>query len=146
MVDIAHMSYLGVFMANVVAFMFGGFWYTVLFGKAWKKEMHINDAKEQAMKDSGSMAKAMIIDFMTGFVSAFVMAYLLHATGMLTVSHALMLSFTIGLGIVGIHMIADGFYNSHSVKLIAINTIHRVLSLMIIAVVYTLLSDFGWQG
>lgn len=146
MVNIAHMSYLGVFMANVVAFIFAGLWYTLLFGKAWKKEMHIDDVKEQAMKKSGSMGKAMIINFMTCFVSAFVMAFLLHATDMLTVSHALILSFTIGLGIVGINMISDGFYNSHSIKLIAINTTHRVLSLMIIAVTYTLLSNFGWQG
>lgn len=146
MVDISNMSYLGVVIANLVAFMFGGLWYTVLFGKAWKEEMGIDADKEQEMKKNGSATKAMIVGFMTGLVTTFTIAYLLHATGMLELKYALMLSFTIGLGIVGFTMISDGFYNAHSVKLITINTSHRVLQIMIAAGVYALLSDFGWQG
>lgn len=146
MVDISNMSYLGVIIANLVAFMFGGLWYTVLFGKAWKKEMGIDAAKEQEMKANGSVGNAMIVGFMTGLVTTFTIAYLLHATGMLEVKNALMLSFTIGLGIVGFTMISDGFYNAHSGKLITINTVYRVLQIMISAGVYALLSDFGWQG
>lgn len=131
-------SYLGIFVANVVAFMFGGLWYTMLFGKTWKKEMGIDDAKERTMKEDGSASRAMIVGFLTGFVTTFTLAYLLHSTGMLTVPYALMLSFTIGLGIVGFNMISDGFYNGHSAKLITINTVHRVLGTMIAAVVYVL--------
>lgn len=143
---LSHMSYLSVFIANIVAFMFGGLWYTVLFGKVWKAEMGIDVAKEQEMQASGSMVKAMIVGFMTGLLSAFVMAYLLHAMDMLNINDALILSFLIGLGIVGLTMISDGFYSEHSVKLMAIDVTHRVLQLMIVAVVYVLLADFGWQG
>jgi len=146
MVEISSISYLGVVIANLAAFMFGGLWYTVLFGKAWKVEMGIDAAKEQEMREDGSATKAMIIGFMTGLVTTFTLAYLLHATGMLEVKYALMLSFTIGLGIVGFTMISDGFYNAQSGKLITINTVHRVLQIMISAGVYALLSDFGWQG
>jgi len=146
MEDISNISYLGVVIANLVAFMFGGLWYTVLFGKAWKEEMGIDTAKAQEMKKDGSATKAMIIGFMTGLISTFTIAYLLHATGMLELKYALMLSFTIGLGIIGFTMISDGFYNGNSVKLITINTVHRVLQIMISAGMYALLSDFGWQG
>ena len=143
---LSHMSYLSVFIANIVAFMFGGLWYTVLFGKVWKAEMGIDVAKEQEMQASGSMVKSMIVGFMTGLLSAFVMAYLLHAMDMLNINDALILSFLIGLGIVGLTMISDGFYSGHSVKLMAIDVTHRVLQLMIVAAVYVLLADFGWQG
>ena len=143
---LSHMSYLGVFIANIVAFMFGGLWYTILFGKAWKSEMGIDTAKEQEMQASGSMVKAMIVGFMTGLVSTFVMAYLLHAAGMLSISAAFTLSLLIGLGIVGMTVISDGFYSEHSLKLIAIDTVYRVLQLIIVSVVYVLLADFGWQG
>jgi len=146
MVHLSNMSYLGVVMAALVAFIFSGLWYTVFFGKMWKEEMGIDEAKEKEMLDDNAPAKAMIIAFITGLISTFVMAYLLHAMDMLSMKQALMFSFTIGLGIVGVSMISDGYYDGHSLKLIVINTVYRILQIMIASVVYVLLANFGWQG
>ena len=138
MVDMSSISFLGIFVAAVVAFMFGGLWYTVLFGNAWKKEMGIDAAKEKQMKEDGCEKKSLIIEFFAGLVLAFTIAYLLHSTGMLEMKYALMLSFTIGLGIVAAIMIGNGAFSGNSAKLITIDVVFRVLQIMIVAAVYTL--------
>ena len=138
MVDMSSMSFLGIFAAGVVAFMFGGLWYTVLFGNAWKQEMGIDAAKEKQMKEDGCEKKSLIIEFFAGLVVSFTMAYLLHATGTQEMKYALMLAFTIGLGIVAAIMIGNGVFSNYSAKLIAIDVVFRVLQIMIIAAVYTL--------
>lgn len=138
MVDMSSMSFLGIFVAAVVAFMFGGLWYTVLFGNVWKKEMGIDVAKEKEMKENGSEKKSLIIEFFAGLVVSFTMAYLLHATGMLELKYALMLSFTIGLGIVAAIMIGNGTFSGYSAKLITIDVVFRVLQIMLLAAIYTL--------
>ena len=59
-------SYLGIFVANVVAFMFGGLWYTMLFGKTWKKEMGIDvwlNRLQEALENSSTNA----VDFVEEF-------------------------------------------------------------------------------
>lgn len=59
-------------VAVIANFIFGFIWYTVLFGKAWAKEMGFNtDEKPQ----TGAMIKGMVIMVIGNFLMAWVLAH-----------------------------------------------------------------------
>lgn len=65
-------NYVAILIAGVASFFVGFLWYSVLFGKAWAKEMGISmDAKPSA----GTMAKSLIMNFVGCFLLAFVFAH-----------------------------------------------------------------------
>ena len=65
-------SYTGIIVATLANFFVGFLWYTVLFGKAWAKEMNIPmDVKPAA----GVMIKSLIMNLIGCFLLSYVFAH-----------------------------------------------------------------------
>ena len=71
-------SMTGVAVATLASFFVGFLWYTVLFGKAWAKEMNMPmDVKPPA----GAMIKSLIMNLIGCFLLAYVLAHNTAAWG-----------------------------------------------------------------
>ncbi|HRH26731.1 MAG TPA: DUF1761 domain-containing protein [Parcubacteria group bacterium] len=58
---------LSIILASVLAFVFGAFWFTVLFGKKWAKLMDFNPASEEKYKNMG-MKKPLVLNFLSNLL------------------------------------------------------------------------------
>ncbi len=86
-------NYLGVLLAAISAFVLGGIWYSLLFGRRW---MALSGQSEEKLK-SGSPAMVFGLAFLAALVSAFVFAMLTrHVTD---IGDGASFGFAIGLGI-----------------------------------------------
>ena len=65
-------SYTGIIVATLANFFVGFLWYSVLFGKAWAKEMGMPMDQRPS---SGQMAKSLIMNLIGCFLLAYVFAH-----------------------------------------------------------------------
>ncbi len=65
-------NFLAIIVATVASFIVGFVWYTLLFGKAWAKEMGF-DMNRKAT--GGEMAKGMLLNLLGNFFMAYVFAH-----------------------------------------------------------------------
>lgn len=70
------LNYVAVLVAVVVNFFIGFLWYSVLFGKAWAKELGFDMSVKPAV---GQMAKGMIFMVIGNFFMAYVFAHNIEA-------------------------------------------------------------------
>ena len=67
-----HLNWIAIIVSVIASFVVGGLWYGPLFGNAWKKEMGVPpDAKPAG----GEMGKALTINVIGTFLTAYVMAH-----------------------------------------------------------------------
>jgi hypothetical protein len=66
---------LSIILATIVLFVFGAFWFTVLFGKTWAKLMDFNPASEEKYKDMG-MKKPLLLNFLSNILIVYVVSWL----------------------------------------------------------------------
>lgn len=66
---------LSLILATIVLFVFGAFWFTVLFGRTWAKLMDFNPASEEKYKDMG-MKKPLILNFLSNILIVYVVSWL----------------------------------------------------------------------
>ncbi len=93
--DFDNFNIWAVLTAGVAAFMIGGAWYTVLFGKAWQKAQGYNEAKVKELQSKFSpplFFGTMIICYL---VLALAMSLIIHATGFNTVIGGAVLGFLV---------------------------------------------------
>ena len=90
-------DYVAVLVASVVSFILGWLWYGPVFGKLWMKLNQVTQKDIKKAKQKG-MAGPMILHFIGTLVSAYVLAIILGAIVVVSVSEALMLVFWIWLG------------------------------------------------
>jgi hypothetical protein len=123
-------NYLAVLGATVAAFAVGMLWYTVLFGKMWRKEMGV--------VESGSMdgmAKSMIGGFVATLVMVYVLGDILLALGMHDMANACVVAFWLWLGFVATILSNSMWYEHRSLKLYLINASHYLVAITVAALV-----------
>ena len=132
-------SMTAILVTVVATFFFGFIWYSVLFGKAWAKEMKFDISVKPP---AGEMAKGMIFMIIGNFFMAYVFAHNNAAwsfvPGMDKMSMGLSIANAAGFTWLGFFLPGDlsrVAWERHSWKLFAINTVYHLINLIIAATI-----------
>ena len=127
---------LAVLVAAVASFAVGALWYTVLFGKPWRKLMGIEPMPGEKMS---------MVPMAYGFVLMLLMVYVLahfavifYPTNGFTVYNAISLAFWVWLGFQAPLLANSVLYEKRPLKLYAINAAHQLVAIVVAAIVLSL--------
>ncbi|MCE9548794.1 DUF1761 domain-containing protein [Candidatus Nomurabacteria bacterium] len=122
-----------VLVAAIVHMAVGFFWYGPLFGKTWKHLMGFTNESMKHMKLTPHQSIAM------GFVTAFIMAYVLGYLGLLLgvfgVAGAWKLAFWMWLGFLVTNTASSYIWEGKPFKLFLLNASAQLVSLFLMALV-----------
>ncbi|MBL1229585.1 DUF1761 domain-containing protein [Enterococcus sp. BWB1-3] len=119
------MNILAIISAGILAFGVGALWYTVLFGKTWRKELGIT---EEQVEEGDSGFFPMLLSLLIEIVIAFLVIY--------TISKLQLPVFTSGLLISSIAVFSalkNYIFEQKSLTLILINEGYKTVCIMIMA-------------
>ena len=109
-------NWLAVLAAAIVRFAIGGLWFAPFaFGPAWGRLVGIDPVAARAR-----MTRAMIVDFIAGFVLAWVLANLLQFLGVNRFVSGARISFFLWLGFIAMPFLSMTMYEGRPMKLFAI--------------------------
>jgi len=129
---------LGSIVAAVVSMALGFFWYSeALFGAKWRAEMNWTDQDAEEVKQR-AMAKPVVLGLITEFVVAMILSYFFYRFSVMGIKEALSVAFLAWLGFSATLQFGETLWAKHSVSLFVINTSHRLVSLLLIALVLVL--------
>lgn len=131
-------NYISIIAAAVASMAIGFAWYSPAFlGKSWMKEMGLTKDKMKEMKKE--VTKIYIVSLVMSLVMAFVLAQFVGLTLITTLGAALELGFWIWLGFIATIMLTEALHSSKSVKLYSINAGYQLVSILVMAVIITLM-------
>jgi uncharacterized membrane protein YeaQ/YmgE (transglycosylase-associated protein family) len=129
---------IGSLIAAVVSMALGMLWYSdALFGVKWRADMGFSDEMMAAEKSKG-MTKQIVFGFIGEFVTAMILSYFLYALGASSLGSALAVAFWAWLGFCATLQFGAVLWARSSYRLFWINTIHRLVSFLLIVVVLVL--------
>ena len=135
------LSYLGIVVAALAAFVFGFLVHGPLFGKQWMALMKITP--EQMEKGRKDMEKKMPLYMLAAFgqqlVVAAVTSHLAYNLYVVDVLGAVMLGFLLWLGYVATVLLNGVLWEGRTKELYAFNVAYQLASLVIVAVIVTVL-------
>ena len=109
-------NWLAVLAAAVVRFAIGGVWFAPFaFGPAWGRMVGI-----EAEAAKARMGRAMAVDFVTGFLLAWVLANLLQFLGVNRVVSGARVSFFLWFGFIAMPFLSATMYEGRPMKLFVI--------------------------
>ncbi len=136
-------SITAVLVATIANFIFGFLWYTPLFGKAWARELKFDPSVSPR---PGELARGLIFGLIGNFLLAFVLAHNNAAWGfvpeMKLASRAEIITNSAVFTWLGFYLPVDlnrVSWERASWRLFAINTVYHLLSLVIAAIILTLI-------
>lgn len=118
-----------VLLSAIASMVFGGIWYSLLFGKAWAQGL--GKTKEQL----GNPWVGMIVMFLSLLVMATGLSLLMIFLDVQLVSGGLKLGILIGLGFVAAAMLTNNVYEGRSIKLFMINAGYQAGSIILMSVI-----------
>lgn len=126
-------NYWAVIVAAVAAFALGALWYTVLFGKAWQKELGYTDEYLQ----SGNMGLIFGSSFVMMLIMSFGMAMLMGSMSkeVITWQNGLVHGLLIGVLFSATSIAINYLYQRKTVKLWLIDASYQILFLGIIGLI-----------
>ena len=125
-----------VLVAAIVGYALGALWYSpLLFSKPWMK---LQGFKEEDLKDG--WIKAMLITFVTTFLTAFVLEAVIATWGLTNWNHAIPITFLFGLFLYGGNQLSDSLYSRRPMKLFWITFMYRFVMILVMSIILIL-----WQ-
>ncbi len=121
-----------ILIAAVAAFVFGAFWFTVLFGKEWARLNDFNPASDERAKQLG-MAKPLFANFLSNVLVATVFYYMIDQMLVYSYAGLLRVVFIVWLGFSFPIFANAAIWERKSWKLVAINSAQNLLALAIIS-------------
>jgi hypothetical protein len=129
-------NWLAVLVAAIVGYALGALWYSpILFAKPWMK---LQGFKEEDLKDG--WIKAMVITFITTFLTAFVLEAVVATWHLTDWSNAFPITFLFGLFLYGGNQLSDFLYSRRPMKLFWITFMYRFVMILIMSLILIL-----WQ-
>jgi hypothetical protein len=126
---------LAVLFAAVAAFLIGGFWYSPQgFSKAWVKAVGFS-AKDIAKMKKKSMKKPLVINFLAGLLTAFVLANFVNLTGATTAWQGVVTAAWLWLGFIATTTIGAILWEGKPAKLWFINNGYHLLTLTVMGAI-----------
>lgn len=131
--------WLAVIVAGVAAFMVGGVWYSLLFGKAWMAARGVT--KEDIQAKGGAPASMFAITFALDLMMAFVLDHVFGTYAPIAdMGTALMIAGGIALGFVIPAMVVNYLYQQAKRNLYLIDGGHWLAVFLVMGAVLQLLS------
>jgi hypothetical protein len=128
--DISTINWLAVLVAALSTFLIGGLWYSpALFGKAWMKENHLNEADLK-----GGTAKIFGLTFLFAIVMSFNLAMFLNDEATDAVWGATA-GFLAGFGWVAMSIFTIGLFERKSPTYMLINAGYITISFVIMGLI-----------
>ncbi|MBP1042327.1 DUF1761 domain-containing protein [Vagococcus sp. BWB3-3] len=121
--------YFAAIIGAVVSFIAGCIWYTVVAGKAWQKEMGLSDDRIKAIFVPKKMLLAFVCEWLAAFCTIGIFVNL-----PVSLIHKVFMLVTV-LVFQGVKL---SIFDGKSMKVIFINEGYRVLSIVILAITYTI--------
>jgi hypothetical protein len=127
--------------AGAAAFILGFLWHGPLFGKQWIALMGIPQSEVDAMKAKGmgAMAPQMLCAFLQQVVVAFVLGSLLANLSVADMAGAAMLAALVWLGFIATTLLNGVLWEKRTMNLYLFNIVYHLVSLILIAMVLTLM-------
>jgi len=120
-----------IIVASIVAFVIGAIWYSpILFGKEWMTLIKMTD-KDLAEAKTKGVTKFYIIQFIFTVISFCVLGFAMSELGIQTASDGAFIGLIAWLGFVLPIGISNLIWENKPFKLILINTISTLLTLVI---------------
>ncbi|KND49843.1 MAG: hypothetical protein AB198_00345 [Parcubacteria bacterium C7867-003] len=127
---------LTIFLSALAIFVFGAFWFTVLFGKEWARLMDFNPAGDELARQNG-MTKSLIMNFLSNVIIAGVFYYMIPNIQVDSYMELLRILFIVWLGFSFPIFANAAIWERKSWKLVLINSVQSLISLAIVsAIVY----------
>lgn len=111
-------------IAAVASFAISIVWYTVLFGKTWRRLVGLEDRKS-------GMGRTLALGFLLDIVRAYVMLNIVAAMGAYSVGTGIEAGFWAWLGLVFTVLAGQWLYAKRPWKLVAIDSAYYLVSLMV---------------
>ena len=119
-------NWLAVLIAAIVRFAIGGVWFAPFaFGPSWGRLVGIDAEAARAR-----MARAMIVDFIAGFVLAWVLANVLQFLGVNRFVSGARVSFFLWLGFIAMPFLSMTMYEGRPMRLYAVTSGFWLVSLL----------------
>ena len=129
-----HVNYLAVLVSGVVIFLLGGVWYSkLLFAKPWVALM--GKTEEELKANAGPMPVNLLLAFLCGLVSAWVLAALLNHHEPITVARGAKLGAVCWLGFTAPSSLATAVFSQIPKKLWAINVGYDLVAYVLAGII-----------
>src|SRR5574343_1177957 len=123
---------LSIILGSIAIFIFGAFWFTVLFGRTWAKLMDFNPASDAEARKMG-MKKPLILNFLSNVLVAGVLYSLYPQLLATSYTSLFMVLFVIWLGFSFPIYANAAIWERKSWKLVAINSAQSLIALAIVS-------------
>lgn len=145
---IIDLDYLAVLLAAVAYFVIGFLWYTPLFGKVWAKHMGMADADAPG---GAAMARSLALNFVGNLLVALVFLHVLEAftpaawyhgdpsATTRDIPYALQGAFWVWLGFFLPKELTGMAWEGHNWIVASINASYHIVSLVVMAIILTVL-------
>lgn len=127
-IDFSTINWLAVGVAIVAAFLIGGLWYGVIFGKAWVKLHKYSDEDVKAM--AKTQARSFAIFIIMDFIGAVVLSLFVANLEIATVAGGLLLGFLLWLGFVMVDEAKQNAAHRKSLPAFAIDASYSLVTLL----------------
>lgn len=125
--SLPHVNYPAVLVGAVVIFLLGGVWYSkLLFAKPWMTLM--GKSEEEMKAKAGPMPLNLLIAFLCGLVSAYVLAALLNHHEPVTLARGAKLGAVCWVGFTAAPTLATAVFSQIPKRLWLINTAYDLVS------------------
>jgi hypothetical protein len=124
-------NYLAVLVAAIAIFMLGGLWYSkLLFARKW---VELQGKTIDGMKEAGQGASPFMFVqvFICGFLTAWVLALLMHHWNVITVMGGIHLAALCWLGFAGATLYGSYLFSSRPKALWAIDSLYNLASMLL---------------
>jgi hypothetical protein len=121
-------NWLWIIIAAIVGFVVGWLWWGPLFGKTW---MRLSGVKMK--KKPEGMGGKMLIAFIANVIMAWVLAVLIIITAIGSLGGALMLGFTLWLGLVATVMVGGVLWKNEPWGLFWLNSVGWLVTILFMA-------------
>jgi hypothetical protein len=125
-------NYLAVLVCGAVSLVIGFLWYGPLFGKAWMKEV---GKTEEELREGFNPGKTYTLAYISAFIAALALAYLLDLTGAQTIIQSLRISIAAWLGFVAALFYLNSLFEDKTVKHVAIHTGYYLVNLVVFGII-----------
>ena len=129
-----NIDYLAVLVAPIPSMVVGFLWYGPLFGKMWMKLTNLDNKKMQAAKKKG-IGKTYALAFLTSLIMSYVLAHFVDYVDAKTIADGIVLGFWVWIGFLATTQIGSVFWENKPVKLYLINTLHYLVTLVVMAAI-----------
>lgn len=132
-------NYLAVLVSSIIFFMIGSFWFSLLFGSIWAKELESHGIKIKE-PSKGELTTKMLVTFLSNLVTSFAIACLVIITSSSTITSGLILGIITSIGLAATSIATIFTWESRSLKLFLIDWGYPAVGILTSSIILSL-----WQ-